>query len=79
MPDPLAPLALQFTDYAVWQRNWLQGDVLDAQVAFWKAHLEGAPALLELPTDRARPARQGFSGGSLPLVLSTGLSAWPAR
>ncbi|UUZ51683.1 condensation domain-containing protein [Massilia sp. B-10] len=74
-PDPLAPLALQYADYAAWQRNWLQGEVLDQQVAFWKSHLLGAPALLSLPTDRARPGKQSFASGALALSLPSELSA----
>ena len=55
-PSPLPPLPVQYADYAVWQRRWLSGEVLERQVAWWKAHLSGAPAALELPTDRPRPA-----------------------
>ncbi|WP_267110880.1 condensation domain-containing protein, partial [Xanthomonas sacchari] len=57
-PDPLPPLALQYADYAAWQRQWLHGEVTARQLAFWKQHLEGAPALLELPTDWPRPPVQ---------------------
>ncbi len=62
-PDPLPPLKLQYADYAAWQRNWLQGDALTAQAGFWKTYLAGAPELLELPTDRPRPAVQSYAGG----------------
>jgi hypothetical protein len=61
--DPLLPLSLQYADYAVWQRNWLQGSVLHAQAEFWKHALEGAPAVLELPTDRPRPRKKDYAGG----------------
>jgi amino acid adenylation domain-containing protein len=54
--DPLAPLAVQYADYAAWQRRWVTGDVLRQQADYWKATLAGAPELLELPTDHARPA-----------------------
>jgi amino acid adenylation domain-containing protein len=74
-PDPLPPLAIQYADYALWQRDRLQGDALQAQGAFWKAQLTGAPALLELPADRARPARQSYAGASVPLVLDAALTA----
>jgi NRPS condensation-like uncharacterized protein len=57
-PDPLPALALQYADYAVWQRVWLQDEGLEQQLGFWKEQLGGAPALLELPTDRPRPAVQ---------------------
>jgi len=75
LPDPLPPLRLQYGDYAVWQRSWLQGDVLAAQTSFWKDYLAGAPELLSLPTDRPRPARQGFDGAAVPFALSAELSA----
>ena len=77
--DPLAPLAIQYADYAAWQRAALQGEALQAQTAFWKSQLGGAPALLELPTDRARPAQQSHAGAVLPVrfdaELSNGLKA----
>src|SRR6185436_4821702 len=57
-PDPLPPLPLQYADYAVWQRRWIAGDVLRGQADYWTATLAGAPALLELPSDRVRPAKQ---------------------
>ncbi|WP_166213188.1 condensation domain-containing protein, partial [Cognatiluteimonas telluris] len=63
--DPLPPLAIQYADYAVWQRDWLQGEVLEQQLAFWQGHLSGAPALLELPSDRPRPAQQSYRGAAL--------------
>nr|QEO74597.1 condensation domain-containing protein [uncultured bacterium] len=63
----LPPLEIQYADFAVWQRGWLDGDVLEAQLAYWREHLAGLPPLLELPTDRPRPevrtgrgARHGF-------------------
>ncbi|WP_327196081.1 condensation domain-containing protein, partial [Noviherbaspirillum sp. Root189] len=58
--DPLPPLAIQYADYAVWQRRWIDGEVLQAQAAYWQQALAGAPALLELPTDRPRPAVQDY-------------------
>ena len=73
--DPLPELAVQYADYAAWQRQWLQGDALEAQMAFWQSHLTGAPALLELPTDRPRPAVQSYVGGSVGFELSKELSA----
>ena len=73
--DPLAPLAIQYADYAAWQRDWLKGEVLQSQLDFWRHHLEGAPALLELPLDHARPARQSHAGGSVPLALDDALCA----
>ncbi|HKV91321.1 MAG TPA: amino acid adenylation domain-containing protein [Candidatus Angelobacter sp.] len=54
-PSPLADLPIQYCDYAIWQREWLQGGVLSRQLVFWKEHLRDAPAVLELPTDHPRP------------------------
>jgi amino acid adenylation domain-containing protein len=59
--SPLPPLSLQYADYAVWQRQWLQGEVLDRQLAYWKQQLTGVPALA-LPSDRPRPKTQSFRG-----------------
>jgi amino acid adenylation domain-containing protein len=64
-PSPLPRLPIQYADFAVWQREWLRGEALDRQVAWWRAHLAGAPALLELPTDRPRPAVQSYRGDAL--------------
>ncbi|HEY2739428.1 MAG TPA: amino acid adenylation domain-containing protein, partial [Thermoanaerobaculia bacterium] len=57
-PSPLPELPVQYADFAVWQRSWLQGEVLEREIAYWKQHLAGLPPLLELPTDRPRPAVQ---------------------
>ncbi|HEU4885333.1 MAG TPA: amino acid adenylation domain-containing protein, partial [Longimicrobium sp.] len=74
-PDLLAPLPIQYADYAVWQRRWVEGDVLREQAAYWEATLAGAPELLELPTDHPRPARQDFTGGLIEFGLGEGLTA----
>jgi amino acid adenylation domain-containing protein len=74
-PDPLPPLAVQYADYAAWQRRWVEGDVLREQAEYWKTTLSGAPELLELPADHPRPARQDFIGATVPLVLDEALSA----
>ncbi|NPC81124.1 amino acid adenylation domain-containing protein, partial [Pyxidicoccus fallax] len=63
LPSSLPELEVQYADYAVWQRGWLRGEVLEAQVDYWRKQLEGAPRALELPTDRPRPAAQTFRGG----------------
>ncbi|MEL6939991.1 MAG: amino acid adenylation domain-containing protein, partial [Cyanobacteria bacterium J06598_1] len=60
---PLLPI--QYADFTVWQREWLQGEVLQQQLDYWQKQLEGAPALLELPTDRPRPAVQTVNGARL--------------
>ncbi|RON52260.1 hypothetical protein BK666_02495 [Pseudomonas frederiksbergensis] len=73
--DPLPDLALQYADYAVWQREWLQGEVLQSQTRYWTQVLDGAPALLELPADRPRPHVQSYIGSSVPLRLSPALSS----
>src|SRR5450631_1544897 len=61
-PSPPPVLPVQYADYALWQRNWLQGEVLARQVAYWKKHLSGAPATLDLATDRPRPEVQSYRG-----------------
>ena len=61
--SPLAELPIQYADYAVWQRERLQGEVLEQQLGYWREQLAGAPAVLELPTDRARPAVATYNGG----------------
>ncbi|HEU0052346.1 MAG TPA: condensation domain-containing protein, partial [Longimicrobium sp.] len=74
-PDPLPPLPVQYADYAAWQRRWVGGDVLRRQAEYWKETLAGAPELLELPTDHARPARQDFAGASAGLAFGEKLTA----
>ena len=73
--DPLPELAIQYADYAVWQRQWIEGEILQQQAAYWNTTLAGAPALLELPTDHTRPVQQDFAGGSVELVLDAQLTA----
>ncbi|WP_255208205.1 non-ribosomal peptide synthase/polyketide synthase [Myxococcus sp. AM009] len=73
-PVTLPELPVQYADYAVWQRGWLQGDALKQQVGFWRAQLAGAPHALELPTDKPRPAFLGNRGASVPVRLSLALS-----
>ena len=73
-PSPLAPLKIQYADYAVWQRTSLQGEVLEQQVAYWKRQLAGAPPVLELPLDRVRPSVQNFRGAKLARSLSPELT-----
>ncbi|MDV0440742.1 non-ribosomal peptide synthetase [Xanthomonas sacchari] len=74
LTDPLPSLSIQYADYAAWQRQWLQGDVLQEQIDFWRHHLSGAPALLELPTDRPRPAVMSYAGDSVPVRVPRDLS-----
>ncbi|HVG44169.1 MAG TPA: condensation domain-containing protein, partial [Longimicrobium sp.] len=68
--SPLPELPVQYADYAVWQREQLAGEVLDRQLAYWRERLAGAPELLELPTDRPRPAVQTYRGATVPMALS---------
>jgi amino acid adenylation domain-containing protein/FkbH-like protein len=74
-PSGLAELAVQYADYAVWQREWLSGAVLEQQVSYWKEQLAGAPAVLELPADRVRSGVQSYRGGSERVELSGELRA----
>jgi amino acid adenylation domain-containing protein len=74
-PDPLPPLPVQYADYAAWQRQWVKGEVLQRQADYWRETLAGAPELLELPTDHARPARQDFAGAWLEVELDEALTA----
>jgi amino acid adenylation domain-containing protein len=66
-PSPLPELPIQYADFAVWQRKWLTGDVLDRQVRYWTERLTGAPRVLDLPTDRPRPPVQTFAGSMVPV------------
>ncbi|MDC3735982.1 non-ribosomal peptide synthase/polyketide synthase [Pseudomonas syringae pv. syringae] len=81
--SPLAPMPLQYLDYAVWQRRWLSGDLLQEQTRYWQQTLADAPALLMLPTDRVRPAQQDYAGAALPIAfdeqLTLGLKALSKR
>ncbi|MFN4925259.1 condensation domain-containing protein, partial [Bradyrhizobium sp.] len=72
--DPLPALAIQYGDYAVWQRRWLSSEALARQGAYWKDALAGAPALLELPWDRPRPPEQNYAGAMVPVRLDAGLT-----
>ncbi len=68
-PPVLPAASLHYADYAAWQRGWLTGDVLARQLDWWREHLVGAPALLELPWDRPRPPLQDFRGGQVPVII----------
>jgi amino acid adenylation domain-containing protein len=67
--SPLGELAVQYADYAAWQRQWLQGETLQTQLVYWKQQLGGQLPVLELPSDRQRPAVQTFNGAREWLVL----------
>ncbi|WP_262947602.1 non-ribosomal peptide synthase/polyketide synthase [Xenorhabdus indica] len=74
-PDPLPPLAIQYPDYAVWQRQWLSAERIQVQSDYWRTTLADVPVLLELPTDRPRPPEQSFAGQALPINLGAELTA----
>ncbi|MCP4658711.1 MAG: amino acid adenylation domain-containing protein, partial [bacterium] len=71
--SPLPELPVQYADFAVWQRQWLSGEVLERQLAYWREQLAGLP-VLDLPTDRPRPASQSFRGSAEPFRLPGELS-----
>lgn len=73
--SPLRELPIQYADYAVWQREWMQGEVLDEQLRYWRERLGGELPVLELPTDRPRPAVQSFRGTFRHVALPKELSA----
>jgi amino acid adenylation domain-containing protein/FkbH-like protein len=84
MPSPLPELAVQYADYAHWQRRWLSGELLQSQLSYWKRQLAGSPALLELPTDRPRPRVRSYRGSAhagcvLPRVLMVPLQELAAE
>lgn len=74
-PSPLPELSIQYADFSSWQRQWMQGEVLKAQLAYWKAKLGEEKNVLELPADRVRPPIQTFQGGSLSFQLSPSLAS----
>lgn len=62
LPSPLPELPIQFADFALWQRNWLEGEMLETRLSYWRKQLGGASFVLELPTDRPRPSVQTSRG-----------------
>ena len=74
-PSPLPELPLQYASFASWQRQWLSGEVLERQLAYWRGRLAGAPGVLDLPTDRPRPAVQSLRGADRSCVLPAPLAA----
>ena len=74
-PSPLPELPVQYADFSIWQREWLQGPVLEEQLAYWRKQLAGSPPALELPTDRVRPAVQTHRGRNVLLRLSAASTA----
>jgi amino acid adenylation domain-containing protein len=74
LPSPLPPLPIQYADYAVWQRGWLQGPVIEERLAYWKEKLKGRLPVLDLPSDRPRQAVQSDQGARFPFSLSSALT-----
>ncbi|HET6978368.1 MAG TPA: amino acid adenylation domain-containing protein, partial [Pyrinomonadaceae bacterium] len=74
LPSPLAELAIQYADFAVWQREWLQGEVLEQKLSYWKQQLAEAPEVLELPADGTRKRLESFCGAAQSFGLSDSLS-----
>jgi amino acid adenylation domain-containing protein len=72
--DPLHPLVVQYADYALWQQQLLSGEVLQRESEYWRRTLDGVPALLELPTDRPRPAQQSFIGDVVEIEMDAALT-----
>ncbi|MGI0489248.1 amino acid adenylation domain-containing protein [Pantanalinema rosaneae CENA516] len=72
-PSPLPPLAIQYADFAHWQRQWFQGEILEQQLAYWRQQLAEAPAVLELPSDSPRPLVQIFRAGVASFALPQSL------
>lgn len=70
----LLDLPIQYVDYAVWQREWLQGELFEQQLSYWQERLQGAPPVLELPTDRPRPARQSYRGATYRFMVSCAIT-----
>jgi len=69
--SPLAQPQFQYADFAVWQRNWLQGDTLEKQMSYWRTQLEGVPRAITWPTGRPRPQSQTFRGRGSHVALSS--------
>ncbi len=72
--SPLVPLPIQYADFAIWQRQWLGGVVLQSQLSYWEKQLANAPTFLPLPTDRPRGAVQTFAGAYYEFSLSVELT-----
>jgi amino acid adenylation domain-containing protein len=72
-PSPLSPLPIQYADFSIWQRQWLQGAELEKQLTYWRQQLNSLP-VLNLPSDRPRPAVPTFQGAKYPIVFSQSLS-----
>ena len=73
-PSPLPELDIQYADFTLWQRQWLQGEVMERLLSYWKNQLAGAAPFLPVPTDRSRPAAQTYRGAQLTFDIPTPLA-----
>jgi amino acid adenylation domain-containing protein len=73
-PSPLPALPIQYADFAVWQRAWLSGKIVEEQLSYWRQRLKGAPAVLELPASRSRPPVQSTRGGTETILIARELA-----
>ncbi|GFZ92165.1 amino acid adenylation domain-containing protein [Okeania sp. KiyG1] len=73
-PSPLPSLPIQYADFAVWQRNYLQGETFEKQLSYWKQKLQNL-SQLQLPTDHPRPAVQTFNGAGIPIYIPAALTS----
>ncbi|WP_445628037.1 amino acid adenylation domain-containing protein [Nostoc sp. DSM 114167] len=73
-PSPLPDLAIQYADFAAWQRQSLQGEILDNKLAYWQQHLSGSLPILELPTDYPRPLEPTYQGARQSVVIPKSLT-----
>jgi amino acid adenylation domain-containing protein/non-ribosomal peptide synthase protein (TIGR01720 family) len=73
-PSPLPDLPVQYGDFALWQREWVQGEGLQSQLEYWTKHLSGLAPVMELPTDRPRPAEMSFKGSAVGFAIDPGLT-----
>src|ERR671922_266082 len=71
----LLDLPIQYADFAIWQRQWLRGEVLERQLAYWRSQLAGMPPMLALPTDRPHPPVPSFRGAQQRFVLAPEVAA----
>ncbi|MGH9762573.1 MAG: amino acid adenylation domain-containing protein, partial [Blastocatellia bacterium] len=74
-PSPLPELVIQYADYAVWQREWLNGERVQQELQYWRMQLADAPTLLEFPTDRRRHPVQSYNGAQVPLWFDEALTS----
>src|SRR6185312_10645165 len=74
-PSPLPELRVQYADFAVWQRRWLRGAALERLAGYWRGVLSGAPAVLDLPTDRPRPQVRASRGARCHFLLPGDVAA----